>query len=195
MKEVGYHGTCSKYRYSIEKNGLDPGKSKYREDHWLGQGVYFFDDYKKAQWWAAAISSRNKNYGRLIYKSIIEAPDEEVLDLDDNNQLDYFMTDTLKTVEAIEKECPRTMPIFTDEKFRAFFFDYFKVSRGISVIIGTFQKDAAGYTTKRSRDELKKQREIMNIIGIRFKEKQICVSKKECIKVTELVYDEEEEVI
>ena len=37
----------------IEKNGLDPIKSKYRADHWLGQGVYFFDDYlDKALWWA-----------------------------------------------------------------------------------------------------------------------------------------------
>ena len=49
MNEVGYHGTCSKYRYDIEKNGLDPIKSKYRADHWLGQGVYFFDDYDKTE--------------------------------------------------------------------------------------------------------------------------------------------------
>ena len=48
---------------------------------------------------------------------------------------------------------------------------------------------------KRNRDELKNQKRIMNIIGIKFKERQICVSKKECIKSAELVYDEDEEVI
>lgn len=54
MNEIGYHGTCSKYRYSIEKNGLDPSKCKHHDDHWLGQDVYFFDDYDKAMWWATS---------------------------------------------------------------------------------------------------------------------------------------------
>lgn len=35
----------------------------------------------------------------------------------------------------------------------------------------------------------------MNIIGIQFNEKQICVSQKNCIKSTKLVYNEKEEVI
>lgn len=35
----------------------------------------------------------------------------------------------------------------------------------------------------------------MNIIGIKFKERQICVSRKDCIKLTELEYNEEDEVI
>lgn len=47
MKEVGYHGTCSKYRDSIEKEGFDPRKCKHRSDHWLGQGVYFLMITKK----------------------------------------------------------------------------------------------------------------------------------------------------
>ena len=44
MNEIGYHGTCSKHKDSIESNGFDPAKCNYRADHWLGQGVYFFDD-------------------------------------------------------------------------------------------------------------------------------------------------------
>lgn len=46
MNEIGYHETCSKYRYNIEKNGLDPTKCKHRDDHWLGQerrGDMMFD--------------------------------------------------------------------------------------------------------------------------------------------------------
>ncbi len=39
------------------------------------------------------------------------------------------------------------------------------------------------------------QKKIMGIIGIRFQERQICVSKKECIKLTKLIYNEEEEMI
>lgn len=195
MNEVGYHGTCSEYRYSIEKDGFDPEKCKHRNDHWLGQGVYFFDDYDKALWWASTISSRHNNCGSVVYEVVIDAPDEEVLDLDDNKQLDSFMTETLKTIEEVKKTCSGQMPIFEDSKFRAVFFDYYKQRKGISVIIGTFQKDYAGYTAKRSCSEKEMQRKIMNIIGIKFKERQICVSKKECIKLTKLVYNEEEEVI
>lgn len=192
MRVAGYHGTCSKYRDSIEKDGLDPKKSKNRSDHWLGQGVYFFDDHEKAKWWASGISSKNGDCGSLVYKAIIQASDKAVLDLDDNAQLDYFMTESLKTVKEIEEKCQGAMPIFDRKKFRAVLFDYFKEKNDIAVIIGTFQKDAAGYTIKRSRDELKKQKAIMDAIGIRFKEKQICVSRKECIKSTDLVYDEGE---
>ena len=195
MKELGYHGTCTKHRYSIENGGLDPVKSKYRSDHWLGQGVYFFDDYEKAQWWASNISSQNDNCGSVIYQSLIEADDGEVLDLDDNIQYDCFLTETIRTFEDIRKECLGKMPIFKKDNMRALIFDYYKESKGISVIIGTFQKDAAGYTTRRNYEELKKQRKIIKIIGIKFNEKQICVSNKGCIKSTKLVYNEEEEVI
>ena len=85
--------------------------------------------------------------------------------------------------------------LFEDSKFRAVLFDYYKQQNGISVIIGTFCKEFAGYTTKRSESDKAMQRKIMNIIGIKFRERQICVSKKECIKLTKLVYNEEEEVI
>ena len=195
MNEVGYHGTCSKYRYDIEKNGLDPIKSKYRADHWLGQGVYFFDDYDKALWWASTTSLQNDNCGGIVFESIIEAPDVEVLNLDLPKQLDDFITETLKTLDEIKKNCAGSMPILDDDKFRAVFFDYYKQQNGISVIIGTFQKEFAGYTTKRNNYEKQLQKKIMNIIGIKFQERQICVSKKECIKSTKLIYNEEEEVI
>ena len=125
----------------------------------------------------------------------MQASDEEVLNLDDNKQLDAFMTKTLETLEEVKKFCPGQMPIFEDANFRAVFFDYYKEQNEISVIIGTFQKEFAGYTTKRNYSERELQKKIMGIIGIKFKERQICVSKKECIKTTKLIYNEEEEVI
>ncbi len=196
MKEFGYHGTCTKHLYSIEKDGLDPAKCKQRSDHWLGQGVYFFDDYEKAQWWASNCSSQNGNCGGVIFQSLIEADDKEVLNLDDNHQYDSFLTETIRTFEKIQKNCQGSMPIFKKEDdLRAILFDYYKQTKGISVIIATFQKDVAGYTTRRNPEQLKKQRKIIKIINIRFNERQICVSKKECIKSTRLIYNEEDEVI
>ena len=98
-------------------------------------------------------------------------------------------------MEDVKTNCPGRMPIFEDYKLRAVLFDYYKQQNKLSVIIGTFQKEFAGYTTKRSETDKMIQRKIMNNIGIKFKERQICVSKKECIKSTKLVYNEEEEVI
>ena len=195
MKEIAYHGTCSKYKYSIEKEGFDPVKCKYRSDHWLGQGVYFFDDYEKALWWAGTVSAQNGNCGKIIFQSVIEASDDEVLNLDDNHQLDNFLSELLNDWGEIKNSCGGTMPIFESKKFRAVYFDYYKQKNNISVIISTFQKDMAGYTIKRNPLEKEKQKKLMNIIGIRFKERQICVSKKECITSTKMIYNEEDEVI
>ena len=66
MNEIGYHGTCSKHKDSIESNGFDPAKCNYRADHWLGQGVYFFDDYEKALWWSATAVLHNNDFRSYI---------------------------------------------------------------------------------------------------------------------------------
>ena len=67
--------------------------------------------------------------------------------LDDNKQLDDFMTESFKTIQEVAKTNPEKMPIFEDDKFRAVLFDYYKTKNRISVIIRTFIKEFAGYTT------------------------------------------------
>lgn len=197
MKMVGFHGTCSKWRRSIDVDGLDPSKTNHRSDHWLGQGVYFFDDDEKAMWWANVKTRENRGSYALIYEADIEALDEEILDLDDNSQLDHFMNEILQALPQIKKsgKAIGKMPIFTDEKMRAVFFDYYKKKHNISVIIHTFQKNAVNYVTHRNPNELHTQKQIMKAIGIYYKERQICVSNKDCIKSQTLIYNEEEEVI
>lgn len=195
MVRTGYHGTCLKFKDDIVANGLDPSKCKYRKDHWLGQGVYFFEDYNKAEWWAENTSSNNGKCGKVVFKSVIDATDNEILNLDDDLQLDRFISEVIDSLDDIKQLCNGSMPIFDDRSFRAVFFDYYKKKHGISVIIGTFEKDYAGYTKHRTRRELDIQNKIMNITGIRFHERQICVSNKECIKSTIIVYNEAEEVI
>lgn len=45
---------------------------------------------------------------------------------------------------------------------------------------------------RRNKKDKELQKKIMNITGLGFNERQICVSKKECIKSTKLIYNEEE---
>ena len=69
---------------------------------------------------------------------------------------------------------------------------------GIKVIIFTFSKDFVNYvpTDQVSKSDFQFQKELSGILGISFKETQICVSDKSCIMNSELVYNgEEAEVI
>lgn len=197
MEIIGFHGTSSIWRESIDRIGLDPKKSNYRADHWLGQGVYFFKEFVIAKWWAQTIVHKHKeeNYS-LIYKAVVEASEEEILNLDDNKQLDKFVTEILKYIDEIEATCSGKMPILTNEKLRAVFFDYYKQVNNISVMIRTFLKDKVKYGIIRRNDDLNKQQKLLRTLGIYYNETQICVSNKDVIKSVELVYnDEEEEVI
>lgn len=192
-----YHGTCSKYRDSIDFGGLDPSKVKFRKDHWLGQGVYFFENINQAIWWAKDISTKPYNYGSsaIVYNAKIEVNQKEVLNLDNNNELDNFFSFVLENLNEIEESASNEYPIFTRETLRAVYFDYYKIKKNITVIMYTFPKDCVRYATIRDFKELRIQKELSKALDIYYKETQVCVSKKECIKTCTIVYDEDEEVI
>ena len=81
----------------------------------------FFDDYEKALWWSATAVLHNNDFGRVIFRATIEAPDEEVLDLDDNKQLDAFFAEIIQCIDEIKKNCSGNMPVFDDKKFSCSF--------------------------------------------------------------------------
>lgn len=194
---IGYHGTCSKHYESINENGLDPSKVKHRDDHWLGQGVYFFENQNLAEWWANDQASKKYNNGTypIVYKSDIHTNEKKVLNLDDEAQLDTFYDFCIELLKSVENSDNSERPVFDEKKIRAVFFDYYKIKNNIDVIIYTFTKPTTTYAKQRSREELKKIVELTGMLQLSYKEKQICVSNKECIKSTELVYNGEYEVI
>lgn len=193
MEMTVFHGTCSIHRESIETGGLDPGKTKPRDDHWLGQGVYFFDEIRKARWWANIISTQNASSSALIYQARIEAPDNRVLNLDDARQMD--IEEMINCVRQPIKDGRQKQPVLSLDKARAVFLDYYKQTHDIVVIIATFEKECAEYTAHRSRSEMEIQKELMRILKIKYHERQICVSDKAVIRNTRLYYDEEEEIL
>ena len=195
VNTLAYHGTCSKFSDSIRENGLDPDKVKYRENHWLGQGVYFYDKFDRAMWWASDQAGKPWNQGSYptVYQSTIEATSDKILDLDNSEQLDKFYDAILESIDVIENS--GKYPIFDSSTYRAVYFDYYKIQNDIAVIIYTFHKEIAGYGKARVKNEVEKIKELSHSLGLEYAEKQICVSKKECIKFTELVYNGEDEVI
>lgn len=82
------------------------------------------------------------------------------------------------------------------QTLRAVFFDYYKEKYGIDVIIETFQKDCVRYAGDLQYGEhLALQKDLAKRLGVYFKETQVCVSDKSCIKEMMIVYDGEDEVI
>ena len=197
----GYHGTSSFAMKSIEERGLDPEATKSRTDHWLGKGVYFFLDMLQAQWWAINSSKKSKGSFPVVYSANIVAEGNQVLNLDDNNEQMLFRKFIKENVNAVDTLCREEKigyPIFDRKKFRGVYFDYYKKMSGIKVIIFTFSKDFVNYvpTDQVSKSDFQFQKELSGILGISFKETQICVSDKSCIMNSELVYNgEEAEVI
>ncbi|WP_050752699.1 hypothetical protein [Selenomonas noxia] len=197
MEMTVFHGTCSVHRASIEQYGLDPSKTKRRKDHWLGQGLYFFDSADLAIWWAdTLVGKKYPGYSSLIYRAKIFTPDSRVLNFDDNKQVDAFYKEVIQYVRERKNQTDGRQPVFSLEGIgRAAFLDYYKKTHDIAVVIATFEKDCARYTAPRSREELEIQRDLMRILKIKYHERQICVSDQAVIRDTRVHYDAEEEVL
>lgn len=193
----GYHGTSSKHLKNINHNGLNPDSVKRRQDHWLGQGVYFYEDMEQAEWWANNQCAQRYNKGTypIVYSAKVTADKSRILDLDDRQQLDRFMDFILQTFKDIEREYKGEKPEFDEASFRAVYFDYYKQLYDIAVVVCTFNKRIAGYAKARTHKERRTVEKFSGILGVMYHEKQICVSDKECIRELEIVYNGEEEVI
>lgn len=194
MKIECYHGTHSLAKQSIEQYGFDPDRTHRRADHWLGQGVYFFMDLDQALWWAGNACRQHPGSSPVVYKAEIEVPDEKFLNLDDNRQNALYQE---RMIDAVTRQYPDgNYPMFNKDTMRAIFLDYYKQKYGFSVIKYTFVKDCvkyAGYLQHKERLAL--QKKLVQMLGLYFKETQICVSDGSCIVRTEIVYDRENEVI
>ena len=197
MEMIVFHGTCSAHKTSIDQLGLDPSKTIRRKDHWLGQGLYFFEHDVQAKWWSnSLVEKKYPAHFSLIYRVKIDAPNSRVLNLDDNKQVDVFYKEAIQYVYELRKPRDGKQPVFSLEGIgRAVFLDYYKKAHDIAVVIATFEKDCAGYTAPRSREDLKIQRDLMRILKIKYHERQICVSDKSVIRDTHVYYDAEEEVL
>lgn len=95
---VGYHGTKSYFRKSIENYGFKESLSG-----WLGRGVYFFqEDYKLSKEWA---TKKYKTPMVCYLQRKIEVDKKYFFDitwpLSDNSK--YFFEERKKYVEEMEK--------------------------------------------------------------------------------------------
>lgn len=181
MNLKGYHNTKASNVECILKNGFT---YKHNDEHWLGQGIYFFADDE------TAIDNLDMLMHDEEMKTIaveIEVDESLYLDLDVKENLNSFRKYFSEKRRLLEKSGNALLVKETDKrkamlKYRCFFMDLFKRERGYTVISKTFAKDSPPYAEP-----------IENIVyfGLPFLEKYICVSSNEYIVKKNLVEREE----
>ena len=85
MNVLAFHGTgLSNYESIIKTEKFSFDK---RDDHWLGNGVYFFvDDFERAKRWAEG-NRPDKNTAPVVIETKFEFKQGELLDLDKSDGL------------------------------------------------------------------------------------------------------------
>lgn len=195
----GYHGTD----YLIaQKIAQDSFVFKYNEEHWLGNGVYFYLDFSLAEWWT---SKPSKKFGADVYKPAIikcslSIDEDEVIDLRKlKDFLEFskiYKNDFLPEVFSGRIACHGVNgnSIFNTKKLRCTYCDYLKTQYEIRAIIGTFHLPEQPYLIEDYGDGFKR-------FDISYTETQICVFDQNIITDKKIIplggrnYVEEEEYI
>lgn len=149
----GYHGTLRSSENDILKNGYHIRAPRESDNHWLGHGVYFFDSYDLALWWAEKKSySRLRKYHKhdppVVFEMETAIDRDRVLDLDQEGDLLKFFD----YAEAVEKQyvqvgwkiqlesLPEAERDEESKKLRCFLLDCYKQENKTLLVAYTFFK-------------------------------------------------------
>jgi hypothetical protein len=176
----GYHGTNINYVNSILSEGF---KSNVREDHWLGQGIYFYADFELAKWWAEKKFNRFRKTAAIIYVEI-KAESKDILDLDTLSGYNFFLTEIKQILSILKIRIKFSL----DKRIEnlCFALDLLKNELGINVIIRTFPKKNPSYGGHNISDF---EKNYFNLpYDFVYLEKQICVTNNTVFSLKECIY-------
>lgn len=140
MTLTGYHGTHVKHVSDIISNGFN---TTIRDDHWLGQGIYFFDNLDLAKWWAETKFKHDYNNVAAVINVEIDALPEQILNLDSVVGMDYFFTELKKLLSSLNISLKFDLNKRTENFCWAI--DLLKDHLGIGVVIRSFLKKRPTY--------------------------------------------------
>ena len=180
IKLEGYHNTKVSNVENILQNGFI---SRYNDEHWLGQGIYFFADID------TAIDNINMLEDDEDMKTIcaeIVVDKEAYLDLDLKENLNKFrkfcqeksiwLNENGKQLKIKESDKKKVML-----KYKCFFLDLFKNENKYAVLSKTFSKEKTPYAEALDG---------ISYLGLGFLEKYICVGDNKYIVKKNLVEKE-----
>lgn len=182
---VGYHGTALGNVDNILENQFVASK---RDDHWLGQGIYFYDDFELAKWWIETKLGIDPGMKYAVIAVNLNCQKEEFLDLDHHEGIDFY----LAQLEKILRQLNFGLRFKNDEKSRTknmcFSLDLLKQHLGLKLIAMTFQK----FKPKYARGDIERfeERYFPLPLSVVYRERQICASANEVISSKKCVYSE-----
>lgn len=186
QRYTAYHATDKHNVESIIKNNFTFNKSN---EHWLGNGVYFFIDVALAREWGK--KTPTKKFGTIdeyaIIKAIIEVDDDYVcnmLTLDDCEIVVQYFKVFWEEVYSKTK----SMENFSDKQVRCAFFNWLTKVRNLKCIIAQF-KERNFPINFRVNDDLDKS--VLCLLQIVYNEIQMCVTDNDCIIIRENYFDNE----
>lgn len=162
----GYHATKKESAASILEKGF---VLKRRENHWLGQGIYFFENKVDAETWAKGTYYIKGD--SCIIKCMIEARESEYLNLDSPENVEA-LTEYTENVKAVLSKKGISHVFDNEHVHLCWALDLFKADKGIKVIKRTFENQRTrkinGYKYNKS-------------LGLKYYEVQICTTGNDSI--------------
>lgn len=140
-KITAYHGTDNKYLHSILNDGF---QCKTNDEHWLGNGVYFFIEYELAKWWA---TNEHKNFGNTITNPIVI---ESEITYDRDYVIDLRLLEDYNWIYQQYCEFHHYLlengaDKITGKKLRCAFFDWLREEYDVQLTIAGFNKKHSSY--------------------------------------------------
>jgi len=176
---TAYHATDKKKVQSILDNNFI---YNYHDDHWLGNGVYFFLDAGLAEQWAN--KTPTNRYGAIenpvIIQAVIKVDSDHVADLRNLSDHNYVKRLFDSYYETLLKSGKKLAGDNSKEKLRCAFFDWFMKKTDTHSVISYFDE-------RKNLSEYTEHGNIYNTFHIPYVEVQMCVSRIDCIVAREVV--------
>ena len=176
-----YHATDQNNAVLIQYEGF---KFHHNDEHWLGNGVYFFIDEALAKKWVEKQpKSFNKIKNGVVLHVVIDVDESFILDL--RNYDDYMIVKEYfeEYVKILEQEDDLSI-YCSNKKLLCTIFDELKKEYELQCVISNFS-ERSNTLPKQLKD---KREELWRSFHMPFVETQICVFDTSCII---LIHNEE----
>lgn len=188
MELICYHGTIEKCGDKILKD------NEYiwdeNRNHWLGDGIYFYDDLYLARVWAKEQCKSGEN--PVVLENLIVCKDEKFLDLTKAEQKEKFRLDFMDFIAQLKEDGYSLGDEVTlDKKVNSMYYNYVKTNCNYDVIKNTFCKNKTRYSESNELTQ-KINMQYNAYSGYNFFETQICATNNSVVKNIKYVLQEED---
>ncbi|MGB1206931.1 MAG: hypothetical protein ACPG5B_14900 [Chitinophagales bacterium] len=185
---IGFHGTNF---FLARKIVTDKFTAQHNPKHWLGQGIYLFEEEYLAKWWAEGKFKYQKS---AIIKVTIEALESQILNLDTQKGMTFFRQ-KIKELLISNNNLKKSLSFSRKTPYKniCLLLDLIKKELGIKVIIGTFVKSNPTYAEDKEYYFFQKRHSLPStLFYANYDETQICLTDESVVINKEILSQNEQ---